>query len=74
MFLHAKQRGFPAIQRVALSAFTFLCAIGELAFVRVGFMTIDALGKGQWPMEVRVKVALNAAHFGVQAPERILRF
>lgn len=74
MLLDPKQRGFPAIHGVTLSAFAFPGASGELASVRVGFMTIDALGKGQRPFEGRINVALNAAHLGVQTEQWILRF
>ena len=74
MLLHAKLRGLPALDGVALRTLPFAHSFRELAFVRVGGMAIRALGKSQRLLEIASRVAIAAADFQVHPEKRIFRF
>jgi len=70
----SKQRRLPTVHSVALGAFTFLWPRLELAFVRVGFVAVHAIRKGQRLLEVAVQMAFSTTNSGVSAEKWILRF
>jgi hypothetical protein len=58
---------------MALRTFTFLRPRFELAFMRVWFVAVSAIGKRQGLLEIAVHVALDAIDRGVLAEQRVLR-
>lgn len=59
---------------MAFGTLAFLRTMGELPFVRIGLMTVRAIGKGQRPLEIAAQVALGTSNFRVQSEERIFGF
>ena len=74
VLLHAKERRLPAFHGMALRAFTLFRAPFELAFVRVGLMTIRAVLERQRLLEITVDMALGATDGRVLPKKRIFRF
>jgi len=74
VFFHPEERGLPCVNRVAFRAFTFFRTIGELAFVWVGLVAIDAICEGYRLLEVAIYVAGSAGHLRVFAELGELRF
>ena len=74
VFFHAKQRGLPAFQVVALRAFAFFLPLFELALVRVGFMAITTIGKHHSRLEISIQVTSGAGNLRVFTNKRIFRF
>ena len=60
MLLHAKERWLPTFHGMAFRAFPLLRPSFKLAFVRVGFMAVRAIRKGQLFFEIAVDVTLGA--------------
>lgn len=67
VLLHAEERWLPALDRMAFRALTFLRSRFKLAFVRVGFVAVHTVRKGQRLFEIAVQMALGATHGGVLA-------
>ena len=59
---------------VALRAFTFPFTFFKLAFVRIGFVAIAAIGKGKRFFEVAIQVARDASNLDMPSNQRIFRF
>lgn len=74
VFLHTEQRRLPSIEVMAFRAFALLRPRVKLAFVRVRFVAVGAVRKGQRLFEVAFQVALCAADHGVLAEQRVLGF
>jgi hypothetical protein len=72
VLLHAEGGGFEAVHGVAGSAFPSVWPFGELATVRIGLMTIDALPERDRSLEVALGMALHAIDFYVFAQQRKL--
>lgn len=58
---------------MAFGAFAFACPRLELSLVRVGRVTVHALGEGQFLFEVAARMALIAPYFRVHAQQWIFR-
>ena len=71
MLFHPELRWLPALDGVALGAFSFARACFKLAFVRIGSVANGALVKGQRLFEIARRVAFGAANFHVHSKERI---
>ena len=71
MLFNAECGGLPAIDVVTLCAFTLLRARVELAFMRIGFMAIVAIGERDFLLEIIFKVTGVAGHGGMLAEQRI---
>ncbi len=74
MFFHAKLRGFPAADRVALRAFPLGRASLELAFMGIWRVAIRALRERQGALEIASSVALGAPDLEVHPQQRIFCF
>ena len=62
----------PTIDRVATLAAALVCALNELAAMRIRLVAVRAIGKGDRQIEVGALVAGNAAYLAVFAEQRIL--
>jgi len=74
MVFRRERRWFKSIHRVTRRAFPTARPFGELAVVRIGLVTIDALREGDRLLEVSARVAAFATHGRVFSLQRILGF
>ncbi len=74
MLSDPEERGLPPIDGVALGAFAFLGARGELALVGIGVVAILAGGERNWLLEVVLDVTCRAGDLGMLAQKRIFCF
>ena len=70
MFRQPKCCRLEAVYSVAGCALTPVDALGELAMMRIRPVTIHALLKGYWLLEISRFVALHTTHFSVLAEKR----
>jgi len=74
VLLHSKLRWLPAVHGMAFRTLSLARARLELTLVRIGSMTIRALGKGQLFLEIAAAMALAAADFQMRSQQGIFRF
>ena len=69
VFLHAEQRGLPAVYGVAGGAFALVLSLRELPAMRIGRMAIRTIGERHRLLEIASRVALQAIDRRVLAEE-----
>jgi hypothetical protein len=74
MFLHAKLRWLPALDRVALRTLTLARSRLKLPFVRIGRVAGRALGKSQRLFEIAPCVTFRTANFQMHSQQRVFCF
>jgi len=73
VFLHAKKRWLPAVQRMTFRALPFFRPGLKLSLVRIRLVTVHALGKRQGFFEVTIQVAFRATNPDMHSDQRVLR-
>ena len=74
MFLHAEEGRLPTFDVMAFRAFAFLFAFRKLAVVRIGLVTIAAIGEGHRLLEIAIHVTSHAGDLDVFSDEGIFGF
>jgi len=73
MLLRSECRRLPSARAVTGRTLTMIWPFRKLPVVRIGFVTVHALGENQRLLEVAIDMALRAVHAEVLSFERILR-
>lgn len=67
MFFHSEDRRLPSLHRMTRSALADVRPFRKLAFVRIWFMAVHALGKNQSLFEISIGMALGTIDTSVLA-------